>query len=484
MLLLREIRQRPNSSSRRAAIGREKDKRMSLTRKTLYIGFAALLAFALLLCIQPTAAAQGGAASAATPPMGWNSWDSYGTTVNEAQVKANADWMAKNLKAFGWQYIVVDMEWFVTNPIPEGNSKDFKYSLDANGRYTPPVNRFPSAGDAGFKPLADYVHSLGLKFGIHILQGIPKEAVKANDPIEGSAFHAADAADTSGTCIWNYDNYDVKDTPAGQAYYDSIARLYARWGVDLIKVDCIAMPYKGSEIRMLSTALGKTGRSIVLSLSPGPAPLEKQLEMQQYATQWRISNDIWDIWHSTEFYPQGLNDQFIKVAAWAGDDRKGRYPDADMLPLGYLGPAAGWGTPRQTRLTHDEQRTFLTLWGIFRSPLMMGGDLPHNDDWTTALLTNREFLDVDQHARDTKVAITSDKDVVWTSKPEDGAGHYVAIFNRAEEPQTLHYTWTQLGIHEGSYRLRDLWEHKDLGPATGITVTLAPHASVLYSARP
>jgi hypothetical protein len=143
---------------------------MSLTRKTLYIGFAALLAFALLLCIQPTAAAQGGAASAATPPMGWNSWDSYGTTVNEAQVKANADWMAKNLKAFGWQYIVVDMEWFVTNPIPEGNSKDFKYSLDANGRYTPPVNRFPSAGDAGFKPLADYVHSLGLKFGIHILR--------------------------------------------------------------------------------------------------------------------------------------------------------------------------------------------------------------------------------------------------------------------------------------------------------------------------
>src|ERR1035438_282760 len=155
-----------------------------------------------------------------------------------------------------------------------------------------------------------------------------------------------------------------------------------------------------------------------------------------------------------------------------------------MLPLGYLGPAAGWGTPRMTRLTHDEQRTFLTLWGIFRSPLMMGGDLPHNDDWTTSLLTNREFLDVDQHSRETKVAITSDKDVVWTSKPEDGAGNYVAIFNRAEEPQTLHYTWTQLGIPEISYRLRDLWEHKDLGPAKEITVTLAAHASVLYSARP
>ena len=415
-----------------------------------------------------SAGAQATGVPSAAPPMGWNSWDSYGATVNEGQVKANADWMAKNLKDFGWQFVVVDMEWFVSNPVPEGNAKDSIYSLDATGRYTPPVNRFPSAAQAGFKPLADYVHSLGLKFGIHILQGIPKEAVKKNDPIEGSAFHAADAADTSGTCRWN-----------------SIARLYAGWGVDLIKVDCIAfLPYKGSEIRMLSAALAKTGRPIALSLSPGPAPLEKQLEMQTYATQWRISNDIWDLWHSTEFYPQGLNDQFVKVVAWASDTRQGHYPDADMLPLGYLGPAPGWGAPRQTRLTHDEQRTFLTLWGIFRSPLMIGGDLPHNDQWTTSLLTNREFLEVDQHARDTRVAIMSDKDVVWTSKPENGDGSYVAIFNRAEEPQTLHYSWTQLGIHEGSYRLRDLWEHTELGAAKEVTVTLAPRATVIYQARP
>jgi alpha-galactosidase len=348
---------------------------------------------------------------------------------------------------------------------------------------TPSPRGTPRTRSTAWTPTA--VHSLGLKFGIHILQGIPKQAVKQNDPIEGSAFHAADAADTTGTCKWNYDNYDVKDTPAGQAYYDSIARLYAGWGVDLIKVDCIAMgPYKGNEIRMLSAALAKTGRPIVLSLSPGPAPLEKDEEMERYATQWRISNDIWDIWHSTEFYPQGLNDQFAKVAAWAAAPRNGHYPDADMLPLGYLGPAPGWGAPRWTRLTHDEQRTFLTLWGIFRSPLMMGGDLPHNDAWTTSLLINREFLDVDQHARDTRVAVTSDKDVVWTSKPENGAGNYLAIFNRSEQAQTLHYSWTQLGIPEDVYRLRDLWQHKDLGPAKEITVTLAPHASVLYRARP
>src|SRR6476646_6297836 len=205
---------------------------------------------------------------AETPPMGWNSWDAYGTTVQESDVKANAQWLAKHLKSSGWQYVVVDMEWFVTNPTPEGNSKKSDYSLDDSGRYTPAINRFPSAANgAGFKPLADYVHSLGLKFGIHILRGIPKLAVEKNLPIAGSSFHATDAADSSDTCPWNYDNYGLDGSkPGAQAYYDSIARLYAGWEVDLIKVDCISSrPYKDDEIRMLSTALTKSGRPIVLS---------------------------------------------------------------------------------------------------------------------------------------------------------------------------------------------------------------------------
>ncbi len=418
---------------------------------------------------------------AAHPPMGWNSWDSYGTTVNESQVKANATWMAAHLKAFGWQYVVVDMEWFVTNPVPEGNAKDSLYSIDIYGRYTPAPNRFPSSASTGFKPLADYIHSLGLKFGIHILQGIPKEAVKKNDPIEGSAFHAADAANQSGTCKWNFDNFDVKDNAAGQAYYDSIAKLYAGWGVDLIKADCLSFgPYKGAEIRMLSRAIMKTRRPMVLSLSPGPAPLDKGAEMEKYATQWRISNDIWDLWHSTAFYPQGLNEQFAKVAQWASAPRNGHYPDADMLPLGYLGPAPGWGTPRQTRLTHDEQRTFLTLWGIFRSPLMMGGDLPHNDTWTTSLLTNREFLDVDQNGRDPKVVLTNPQEAVWTSKSASADGYYVAIFNRGESTLSKHYAWSQVGLADGTYFVHDIWTHQDLAKARSISVTLLAHGCVLY----
>jgi alpha-galactosidase len=460
-----------------------------MSKSFAQFGCLAMLAFSSLTFAAPRAGLDSGNAvgtPSPTPPMGWNSWDAYGTTVNEQQIKANADWMAQHLKPYGWQYITVDMEWFVTDPIPEGNAKDSHYQIDANGRFQPAVNRFPSSKDgAGFKPLADYVHGLGLKFGIHILQGIPRPAVKDNLPIAGSSYHARDAANTDGTCKWNYDYYDLKHDAAGQAYYDSIAKMYASWGVDLIKVDCISFgPYKGDEIRMLSTALQKTGRPIMLSLSPGPTPIDKEAEVEKYATQWRISNDIWDIWHNDQFYPQGLNDQFKNVELWASAPRNGHYPDADMLPLGYLGPAPGWGKPRETRLTHDEQKTFLTLWAIFRSPLMMGGDLPHNDDWTTSLLTNREFLDVDQHAHNPKVPISSEKGEVWTSTPDDGDGNYLAIFNRSEQPTTLRYNWKQLGIADGTYRIRDLWEHKDLAPAKEIEVTLAPHASVLYRITP
>ena len=423
---------------------------------------------------------------AAKPPMGWNSWDGYGTTVKESDVKANAQWLAKHLKSSGWQYVVVDMEWFVTNPTPEGNSKKSDYSLDDSGRYTPAINRFPSAANgAGFKPLADYVHSLGLKFGIHILRGIPKLAVEKNLPIAGSSFHATDAADSSDTCPWNYDNYGIDGSkPGAQAYYDSIAELYASWDVDLIKVDCISShPYKGDEIRLLSTALAKAGRPIVLSLSPGPAPLEKAEEMRQYAQMWRISDDIWDLWHSTVAYPQGLGDQFAKVAKWAGKAVPGHWPDADMLPLGYLGPAPGWGQPRYTRLTHDEQRTFVTLWCIFPSPLMVGGDLPKADAWTISLLTNPEVIAVDQHSTGNHPVISTDKTVVWVAESGKAGGRYLAIFNLDDASQNVQYSWKDLGLPDGKHKVRDLWKRKNLASEKSVSVTLPPHGSVLYAVR-
>jgi alpha-galactosidase len=424
---------------------------------------------------------------AATPPMGWNSWDGYGTTINEANFKTNAEWFAKNLKPYGWQYVVIDADWFVTNPVAEGNSKSFQYVMDAYGRYLPAASRFPSATDAaGFKPLADYIHSLGLKFGIHILRGIPKLAVDQNLPIDGSTAHAANAADKSDICPWNFDNYGTTaNNPAGQAYYDSIARLYAGWQVDLVKVDCISShPYKGDEIRMLREALDKTNRPIVLSLSPGPAPLEKKDEMRKYAQMWRVSDDVWDLWHSAVPYPQGVGDQFANAAKWAGISEPGHWPDADMLPVGYLGPAPGWGKPRQTRLTHDEQRTLFTLWSIFRSPLMIGGDLDStlntDADWTLALLTNPEVIEVDQHATSSHPTLVTRTTIAWLSKPASGDGYYVAVFNISPNPQEIDLGWKLLGIPAAKYKVRDLWQRKDIGSSKSIKLTLATHASALY----
>ena len=339
----------------------QRARKRALKCSVLAVVVSALSAFAQSVAPNQTAI---------TPPMGWNSYDGYGTTINEADFRANADWFAAHLKPFGWQYVVIDEEWYVTDPV-QGNSKSLHYTMDRFGRYTPALNRFPSAaGDAGFTPLADYVHRLGLKFGIHILRGIPKRAMKENLPIAGSPYHAAEAANTTDTCPWNYDNYGVDASkPAGQAYYDSITRLYADWGVDFVKADCISSnPYRGDEIRMLSTGLNKTGRPIVLSLSPGPSPFEKIDELRKYSQMWRISNDIWDLWHGDRPYPQGVGDQFANAAKWTPFTQPGGWPDADMLPVGRLGPAPGWGKPRDTGLTRDEQRTLLTLWSIFRSP--------------------------------------------------------------------------------------------------------------------
>ena len=424
---------------------------------------------------------------APTPPMGWNSWDSYGESVKESDIRANAEWMAKNLKAFGWQYVVVDMGWYVTNHSVGVNSPKAEFSLDGFGRYTPPVNTFPSAANgAGFRLLADYIHQLGLKFGLHILRGIPREAVAKNLPIQGSQFHAQEAADSADTCPWNPFNYGLDTAkPAAQAYYDSLARQFAEWQVDFVKVDCISShPYKGEEIRLLGQALKKSGRPMVLSLSPGPAPIGKAEEMAQHAQMWRISDDEWDVWQSNENFPQGVNNQFEPAAQWATHPTPGSWPDADMLAIGRLEPVAGWGEPRATRLTNDEQRTLLTLWSIFRSPLIMGGNLQFCDEWTESLLTNAEVIAVDQHSKGNHAVETTGKSAVWIAEPGTGAGSYVAVFNRSDEQQTLRYSWKDLGLTEQEYSLRDLWEHKDLGRAVALEVKLSPHASVLYAIGP
>jgi len=418
---------------------------------------------------------------APTPPMGWNSWDSFGPTVREGEVKANADAMASRLAKFGWQYVVVDIEWYQPKAKSHGYIPRGEVTMDSYGRFVPSPNRFPSAANgAGFKPLADYVHSKGLKFGIHIMRGIPREAVDKDLPIQGTKFHASDVADKVNVCKWP----DMEDTygvdmskPGAQAYYDSIARLYASWGVDYVKADDMSIPYRGPEIHALSIALKKTGRPIVLSLSPGPAPVTKYDDFKANAQLWRISNDFWDRWIDVKH-------QFDLMKTWQGKVHPGGWPDADMLPLGHIGIRAERGVDRSSLLTHDEQYTLMSLWSIFRSPLILGGDIPSSDPFTMGLLTNPEVLAVNQHSDNGRQSYREGNTVVWTADVPGSNSTYVAVFNIGDREEAIHLPWSAVGVNAKKVTARDLWLHKDTKGVDAIRLSLRPHASILVKITP
>jgi alpha-galactosidase len=413
---------------------------------------------------------------AATPPMGWNSWDCYGTTVKEAEVKANADYMAKVLKQHGWEYVVVDIQWSEPNAQAHGYRQDADLAMDAYGRLVPAANRFPSSADGrGFKPLADYVHGLGLKFGIHIMRGVPRQAAKANLPVFGSKARAGEIADKNSICPWNSDMYGVDmSRPGAQDYYDSILKLYADWGVDYIKADDIARPAHRGEIAALHRAIQKTKRPIVLSLSPGPAMVKDIAFLQENANLWRISDDFWDEWRL-------LRQNFILMSIWSGMGRPGAWPDADMLPLGRIGIRAERGDDRRTRFTRDEQRTLMSLWSIAQSPLMFGGDLPSNDDFTLSLIANDEVLEVNQKGAHGSAFAEGGSSVIWTADAAGSNAKYVAVFNVCDaRPIDIRVDWGAVGMPANCV-LRDLWERKDVGTIQGgYTFRVAPHASGLY----
>jgi alpha-galactosidase len=415
---------------------------------------------------------------ARTSPMGWNSWDAYGTTIKESEVKANADAMASKLRQYGWQYIVVDIQWYEPNAKSHGYTTGAVLTMDRYGRLIPASNRFPSAtGERGFSDLAAYVHSKGLKFGIHILRGIPRQAVDQNLPVQGSQYRAADIADRASVCKWNGDMYGIDmSKPGAQEYYDSIVSMYARWGVDFIKADDMSRPYYQAEIEALHKAIARTGRPIVLSLSPGPAPLAKIEDLRENAEMWRIEDDLWDDWKS-------LKNMYSRIEVWSPLVAAGHWPDADMLPLGHIGLRAERGNDRLSALSREEQRTMVAMWSIFRSPLMFGGDLITLDPFTEGLLTNRAVLDIDQHSTENHLAYSKGDLRAWTARSElatESNTTYLALFNVGENPIRTRITWAELAVSRGPGK--ELWSGAELSQTdAGISVDLPPHASLLYS---
>ena len=377
---------------------------------------------------------------AATPPMGWNSWDCYYSSVTEKEVLQNAQYLVDNdLVRHGWEYVVVDIRWYCNHPSLGGGNYnqrgDQDYVLDEYGRYLPSPTRFPSCmvggKNMGFRALADKIHQMGLKFGIHIMRGVPKNVVGSNYKLKGSEQTPWSQVyeGTTSPCTWLKDNLLVRNNAAGQQYYNSIMDLYAEWGVDFLKIDDLSRPFYTDEIHMIRKAIDQTSRPIVLSLSPGKTKYEYAEECLQNANMWRMMDDLWDNWTHVDAV-------FNEAHAWENITRPGNYADCDMLPLGQIAMTvadAGYTAAdkgRWTNLSQNEQLTMMTLWGICHSPLFFGGEMTKNDAFTLSLLNNEEYHQMHKYGQDAH-QLWADEDlgrVVWTS--HIGDTRFLAMFQR------------------------------------------------------
>jgi hypothetical protein len=462
-----------------------------------------------------------------TPPMGWNSWDAFGSSVKEEQVLANADYVDKNLKSHGWNLVTIDIQWYEPSAVADRYRAGAILEMDASGRLLPAPNRFPVAAEThSFKPIADYLHARGLKFGLHLMRGIPRQAVdRDNVPILGTTYTASNIVDKAHSCGWNRDMYGVDMTkPGAQEYYNSVFKLMASWDLDFVKVDDLAG--HPAEIQGIRHALDQCGRPILLSVSMGSQPSAGPL-LETNANMWRISFDFWDNWPA-------LYNQFANLNGHQPFQGPGHWPDADMLPFGNL---KTWQTNTYTKFSHDEQYTVMTLWSIARSPLILGANLPKNDDFTLALLTNDEVIAVDQTSSNNHQLYNTNNHVAWVADVPNSKDKYLALFNTAPPPPPgsgrrgrggfggppggaagtnaaagtntaasvaaapvtntpaavdpaallpakLTVALSELGI-SGPVKVRDLWAHQDLGSASGeVSALVNSHGTVLLRIHP
>ncbi|XP_030475024.1 uncharacterized protein LOC115692341 [Syzygium oleosum] len=352
---------------------------------------------------------------ASTPPRGWNSYDSYSWIISEDEFLQNAEILSQKLHAQGYEYVVVDFLWYRRKVTDTGTDSLGFDVIDEWGRMIPDPDRWPSSsGGKGFTEVANKVHSMGLKFGIHVMRGISTQAVNANSPIldttTGRAYeessrvwHAQDIGLTEKTCAWMQHGFMSVNTDlgAGKAFLRSLYQQYASWGVDFIKNDCVfGNDLNINEITYISEILKELDRPILYSLSPGTSATPDMAKaVSGLSNMYRITGDDWDTWADVAAHFDVARDFAAAKMIGASGLLGTSWPDLDMLPLGYLtDPGSNEGPHRTCRLTIKEQRTQVTLWSIAKSPLMFGGDLRNIDDTTFSLITNPTVLEINSYS--------------------------------------------------------------------------------------
>lgn len=447
---------------------------------------------------------------AATPPRGWNSYDSYTWKVSEHAFLDNCAAMAKTFKSTGYEYCIVDYLWFQNL---EGDAQKIdglrdpinKMHIDKFGRLQPAPDRWPSAWapdgtPLGFKAVADKVHAMGMKFGIHIMRGISTTAVAAKSPVLGGAGATADQIGVpSELCPWWKGVMSVNCShPAGRAFFDSITAQYADWGVDFLKNDCVfGDQYAPTQIVAQSAAIRASGRPMVYSLSPGGtaigasgAEVKIAREIAPLVNMYRVTGDDWDSWGAIDSH-FAVADSFASAGLIGVPGLSGHsWPDLDMLPLGWItSPGSGRLPYKKTSLTHSEQRAQMSLWAIAKSPLMFGGDATHLDPWTISVLSNPAVLSMNAHAVASHQVRFDSASAVWAARHPTSGVTYAALFNRRNATAEVSTSCASLGLNCTAtvYEATDLWESARPTMAVSggeVRMRVEPHGVALLGLAP
>ncbi len=379
---------------------------------------------------------------AASPPMGWNSWNTYGCAIDESLIKRQADAMVSSgMRDVGYRYINIDDCWMAT-------------TRDANGNFKANPTTFPS----GIKSLADYVHARGLKLGIYSSPG-PQTCV-------GRTFGTGDKH------------------PGSAGHEQADAQIFAAWGVDYLKYDrCTATKEEvESKFALMRDALIATGRPIVYSINPDGATGTKP--WSTYANLWRTTPDIDPVWKkgiAQGWWSVGILDIIDINAAKAADASVGRWNDPDMLEVGVRKSVFG----RTMSLSDEEGRAHFSLWAMMAAPLIAGNDLTTMSAATKATLTNTEIIALDQDpmgVQGTRVSSDGTREV-W-KKPLTGGAVAVALFNRGSRATTVTVKWADVGLAVPRIRARNLWTHTELGNLNlpTFSISVPSHGAVVLSA--